>query len=217
MAAAATIGDILALKLQELRQGPDDVRPLLRIDNRARAAAAPFQFDTVAACLHVKGCRAIPSSSRTAMYGLWRLPPQALDYVCPVCHPQADGTSDMPEEGASDYIYGLISVLDQFGSAIRERGREYRESQEGRQLKDGLDGVYRSLEDQERATLQVVLSSLDSFLSTLTDMHRSLDSDPVDDDGGSNGDGHAAPHDAGSTNGARTHTVNSDAGHPGST
>ena len=55
----------------------------------------------------------------------------------------------------------MLSVLDQFGSVIRERGREFRESDEGRKLKAGLDGLYRNLEDRERATLQVVLSSLD--------------------------------------------------------
>jgi hypothetical protein len=207
MAAAATIGEILALKLQELRRSQDDPRPLVRIDNRAEAAVAPFQFDAAAACLHLRGCRAIPSSSRTAVYGLWRIPPQALRYLCQVCHPQADGEREMAREGSIDYIYGLLSVLDQFGSLIRERGREYRESEEGQQLRAGLDDVYRRLEDQERATLQVVLNSLDGLLATLTDIHKSLDADSDNRNGSANSDGCGAGNDAGSTNGARTHTA----------
>ncbi len=29
----------------------------------------------------------------------------------------------MAADGPTDYIYGLLSVLDQFGGVIRERGR----------------------------------------------------------------------------------------------
>jgi hypothetical protein len=207
MEAVATLGDVLALKIQELRRHQDEPRPLLRIDNRAEAAGAPFQFDAVAARLHRKGCRAIPNSSHTALYGLWQVPPRARPHACPVCRPEADEESDMAREGPTDYIYGLLSVLDQFGGVIRERGREFRESEEGQQLKAGLDGVYSNLEDRERATLQVVLSSLDGLLATLTDIHQSLDTQP------SNGNG-AQPHDAGNGSGTgdRPHTSNGDAG-----
>jgi hypothetical protein len=194
MEAAATLGDVLALKIQELRRHEEEPRPLLRIDNRAEAAAAPFQFDTVSACLHRHGCRAIPASSQTALYGLWQIPPQARQFACAVCRPQVDEASDMAKEGPTDYIYGLLSVLDQFGGVIRERGREFRESEEGQQLKAGLDGVYSNLEDRERATLQVVLNSLDGLLATLTDIHQSLDGQP-------NGNGNGA-HNGGARNGA---------------
>ena len=190
MASAAPLGDVLALKIQELRRHQDGPRPLLRIDNRAEAAEAPFQFDTVAACLHRKGCRVIPGSSQTALYGLWQIPPTARQYACPVCRPHADEQSDMAREGPTDYLYGLLSVLDQFGGVIRERGREYRESEEGQQIKAGLDGVYSNLEAGERATLQVVLSSLDGLLATLTDIHKSLDAPgPHASNGHGNGNG----------------------------
>jgi hypothetical protein len=178
MAARAPLGDVLALKIQELRRHDGRSRPLLRIDNRARAAGAPYQFDTVAACLHVKGCRAIPSSSATALYGLWQVPPRARQFACPVCQPAAGEADDVASEGPTDYLYGLLSVLDQFGGVIRERGREFRESDEGQELKAGLDNAYRSLDDWERATLQVVLNSLDGLLATLTDIDRSLDGGP---------------------------------------
>ena len=211
MAASATLGDVLALKIQELRRYQDESRPLLRIDNRQEATAAPFQFDTVAARVHRNGCRAIPSSSHTALYGLWQIPPRARQFACPVCRPQAHEESEMAREGPTDYIYGLLSVLDQFGGVIRERGREFRESDEGQQLMAGLDGVYANLEDRERATLQVVLNSLDGLLATLTDIHHSLDAQPTHN---GNGSGAATGEAADSRNGDRRQTSSGDAGHP---
>jgi hypothetical protein len=179
VAAAEPLGDSIALKIQELGQRQSEPRPLLRIDNRDDAADAPFQFDAAAARLHRKDCRAIPSESRTALYGLWQIPAQAKPYACTVCKPREDGEGEaMPREGVTDYVYGFLSVLDQFGSVIRERGREFRESEEGRQLKAGLDGFYRTLEDRERATLNAVLTSLDGLLSTIADIDKSLDAAP---------------------------------------
>jgi len=211
MQAAATLGDVLALKIQELRRRQEEPRPLLRIDNRAEAAAAPFQFDTVVGRLHRHACRAIPSSSHTALYGLWQIPPQARQYACPVCRPEADEESEMAREGPTDYIYGLLSVLDQFGGVIRERGREFRESEEGQQIKAGLDGVYSTLEERERATLQVVLSSLDGLLATLTDIHQSLDAPP---NHGANGNGNGNGNGAASRHESRNGTGNGDAERP---
>jgi hypothetical protein len=185
MEAAAPLGDVIALKIQELRGQGDEARPLLRIDNRARAAAAPFQFDTAVGRLHRNGCSAIPSSSKTALYGLWHVPPHGPEYACPVCRPADEDESDVDREGPSDYLYGLLSVIDQFGGVIRERGREFRESREGQQLKSGLDGVYRNLDESGRATLDVVLSSLDGLLATLVDIDKSLDGEPTTQANGS--------------------------------
>lgn len=189
MAAAEPLGDVIALKIQELRRHQREPRPLLRIDNRAEAAEAPFQYDTVNARLHRRGCRAIPNSSRTALYGLWRIPAHVRAYECATCRPRDGGDEDeepMNRDGMTDYVFGVLSVLDQFGSVIRERGREFRNSEEGRQLKAGLDGFYRGLEERERATLQVVLDSLDGLLTTVADIDRSLD-------GGQRRNGHGEP------------------------
>jgi hypothetical protein len=100
-------------------------------------------------------------------------------------------------------------VLDQFGGVIRERGREFRESEEGQQLKAGLDGVYSGLEEREQATLQVVLNSLDGLLATLTDIQQSFDAQPPQNgSNGNNGNGRA--HD---TDGS--HSSNGDTGPAG--
>jgi hypothetical protein len=192
VAAAEPLGDVIALKIQELRRRQREPRPLLRIDNRQEAADAPYQFDTVAARLHRRGCRAIPSSSRTALYGLWQIPPTARQYACPVCRPRGEDEGAVLREGVTDYVFGVLSVLDQFGSVIRERGREFRDSEEGRQLRAGLEGLYRNLEERERATLQVVLSSLDGLLATIADIDESLDGEQRRNGGGGpsrNGDG----------------------------
>lgn len=96
-------------------------------------------------------------------------------YACPTCRPRPDDDGDVANDGVTDYVFGVLSVLDQFGSVIRERGREFRESEEGRQLKAGLDGLYQGLEERERATLQVILTSLDGLLATIADIDTSLD------------------------------------------
>jgi hypothetical protein len=195
VAAAEPLGDVIALKIQELRRRQSEPRPLVRIDNREAAANAPFQFDTVEARLHRNDCRAIPSGSRTALYGLWQIPPQARQYACAVCRPEADDEDEMASDGVTDYVFGVLSVIDQFGSVIRERGREFRESAEGRQLTAGLDGLFRNLEDRERATLQVVLTSLDGLLATIADLDKSFDGTQ-------------------SHNGNGTQSRNGDGGHP---
>jgi hypothetical protein len=200
VAAAEPLGDALALKLQELRAQQRDPRPLLRIDNREQSAEAPFQFDTVNGRLHRRGCRAIPKGSQTALYGLWSVPSHARAAACTTCRPRIDGEPEPePEEpavaardGVTDYVFGFLSVLDQFGSVIRERGREFRDSEEGRNLKAGFDDFYRGLEERERTTLQVVLTSLDSLLTTITELDRNLDPERRQNghDGASrNGDG----------------------------
>ena len=175
MAAAEHIADAIALKLQELRARQSAPRPLLRIDNRDQTAHAPVQFDPVTGRAHRNGCRAIPAGSRTALYGLWGLPPQLRDRACTVCRPRPEERDEVAD--VSDYLYGVLSVIDQFGSVIRERGREFRDSEEGRQLKAGLDSVYQNLEERQRATLQAVLSSLDGLLQTVEQLEASLDGD----------------------------------------
>jgi hypothetical protein len=187
VSAAEPLGDVIALKIQELRRRQSTARPLVRIDNREATANAPFQFDTAEARLHRNGCGAIPTGSRTALYGLWQIPPQARAFACPTCRPGDDDEDEMASDGVKDYVFGVLSVLDQFGSVIRERGREFRESAEGRELTAGLDGLYRNLEERERATLQVVLNSLDTLLATVAELDKSFDGA-----GGQNGNGNGA-------------------------
>lgn len=173
---APPIGDLIALTIQQLytnRKIKGD-QPLLRIDYRDEAAKAPFQFDTVRARLHRTGCRAIPQSSQSALYGVWQFGAEEREFACPQCKPMPKAEKTVDQNLASDIFYGFVSILDQFGNVLRERGREYRESSQGRHLKQNIEGLYAELGDKERETLDVILSSLDGLLRTVRDFDQSL-------------------------------------------
>lgn len=182
----AGLGDWAALSLQRLR--PRDptlaARPLLRIDNRAEAMAAPFQFDAVSGTLHRNGCRAIPASARTALYALWRIGPEEQRRACPWCRPvPTEQHQDVPAERTA-LLFGLVSVIDQFAGVLKERGRDFQSSPGGQQLSAQLDQLYRGLGQREKALLDTVLSTLDQLVERLRKVDEELGRDP---DGQANG------------------------------
>jgi hypothetical protein len=176
---AASLGDRVALEIQELhRRGKlRDTQPLLRIDQRREAADAPFQFDAVRGRLHRNGCRAIPATSRSALYGVWEFRPGERHLACPRCKPvptrrkKATHVLDAP---ASDLVYGVLSILDQFGGVLRERGREYRRSRNGEQLRSGVQDLYAILGNGERDVLHVLATALDALSSVVNDLQRGV-------------------------------------------
>jgi len=172
------IGDRFAIRLQNLRtEGKvKGDRPLLRIDNRGEAATAPYQYDIVRAKLHRSGCGAIPRASRSALLARWEISPEESNLGCEECRPGPIERGAMRRNLASDLLYGMVSVLDQFGNVLKERGREYRESEEGQQLTSDLEGLYANLDKRQRELLDVALSSLDSLLELVQDYDRSLHS-----------------------------------------
>jgi len=141
------LGDQLAVYLQELREEGKlkGDHPLLRIDNATEAAKAPYQFDTVRARLHRNGCTAIPRGSRSALLARWDVSPEESKLGCRICRPLPTGRTTMERNLASDILFGVVSILDQFGNVLRERGKEYRNSAQGRELANGLEGLYASL------------------------------------------------------------------------
>ena len=177
------VGDLIALAVQRLRR-EDKLggnHPLIRIDNRDAAARAPFQFDTVRGRLHRTGCRAIPQSSRSALYGMWRIDLVDTKLACPRCNPlkKTNGSDDPYEsqDDVSDLLYGVLAIIDQFGGVLRERGREYRKSRQGRQIGENLDGVYANLGSREREVFGVILSSLTEVTGKLRDLEAELRDD----------------------------------------
>src|SRR5262245_2948162 len=84
--------DTVGLRIQELHASGKLVgnQPLLRIDNSEQARQAPFQFDAARGQLHRTGCRAIPASSRSALYGVWEIGTDGTGVACPRCNPTAD-------------------------------------------------------------------------------------------------------------------------------
>lgn len=93
--------------------------------------------------------------------------------------PKTDDKTEDPEY-PTDLLYGLLSVVNQFGGVLRERGQEYRKSGVGKLLGAQIENIYRAVNERERNVLDVVLTSLDELASTI----RNLDADLNGPDGG---------------------------------
>ena len=175
----ASLGDLLALKIQELHSQKKlrGEQPLLRIDYREEAARAPYQFDTARGRLHRRACRSIPATSRSALYGVWQVGPVQQKLACPRCKPvpkTEKKDKGVPDALSSDLFYGVVSILDQFAGVLLERGREYRKSHEGQQLHVGVEGLYERLGDGEKEILDVVTSTLDGLVKGIQELHHNL-------------------------------------------
>jgi hypothetical protein len=187
-----SLGDRLALEIQALhRRGKlRDTQPLLRIDQRREAAEAPYQLDAVEGRVHRNGCRAIAASSKSALYGVWEFRSGEQHLACDQCKPMPTKRKKTTVEGleapASDLLYGLLSILDQFGGVLRERGREYRRSHNGQQLRGGVRDLYESLGSNERDVLDVLANALGGLSDVVNDLQRSISAT----NGNTSGNGH---------------------------
>ncbi len=191
-----TLVDTVGLRIQELHasgQLPGD-QPLLRIDNRDQARQAPFQLDAAQGMLHRTGCRAIPPGSRSALYGVWEIGAEDPALACPRCNPvvrpeakaeqkaeearphaearpEARPAEAKPQDERSvDLLFGLLSVVSQFGSVLRERGQEYRKSRAGTAIGARIDKIYSEVNERERRVLDVLTSSLDTLAVAIRDI-----------------------------------------------
>lgn len=148
--------------------------PLFRIDYRDEAAQAPMQFDPVCGRLHRSHCPAIPESSRSALFARWSLTPDERPLACPICQPEPFADENLERKLSVDLLYGVISILDQFGNILRERGREFRNSQEGQDLEKKLEELYATLDKQQREALEVLLSALGEMVDVLQECDKNL-------------------------------------------
>jgi hypothetical protein len=168
--------DWAALELQRLhgeeRLGGCNV--LLRIDNRVEAAEAPFQFDPVNGLLHRRGCRAIPGGAQSALYGVWQIGPEEAGRACKRCRPVPGDNTAADEADRADLLFGLLSVVGQFASVLKERGRDYQKSSEGRKLSTQLSTFYRNLGQREKEVLDTVLGTLDQLVERLREANQTL-------------------------------------------
>lgn len=95
----AALVDTVGLRIQDLHASgklPGD-QPLLRIDNRERARAAPYQFDAAKGQLHRAGCRAIPPGSHSALYAVWEVKAEDAALACARCRPIEAPPAAAPE------------------------------------------------------------------------------------------------------------------------
>ena len=185
--------DSVAVKLQQWHtEGKlKGTQPLLRIDNQKAAAEAPFQFDAVTGQLHRSGCRSIPKRSRSALYAVWRIRNEEQQLVCSRCKPVPTEDSTEDRGFASDLLFGLLSVIDQFSGVLRERGLEYRNSSDGQRLAGQLEGFYRDLGEREKKMVQAALVSIDGLAKTIRDLDASINT--ANGANGANGQDQAEP------------------------
>ena len=191
-----TLVDTVGLRIQELHasgQLPGD-QPLLRIDNRDQASQAPFQLDAARGLLHRTGCRAIPPGSRSALYGVWEIGAEDPALACPRCNPVVrpeakaerkaeearphaearpearQAEAKLQDEHSVDLLYGLLSIVSQFGGVLRERGQEYRRSRAGSAIGARIDKIYSDVNERERRVLDVLTASLDTVAAAIRDI-----------------------------------------------
>jgi hypothetical protein len=94
----------------------------------------------------------------------------------------------MRQDSSLDIIYGFLSIVDQFGSVLTERGREYRNSRRGRRLAKDLSGMFSALDQTQQDALQLTLASLDGLVKAIEQANRSLaPPGPVNNGRSSNG------------------------------
>lgn len=167
-------GDFVALELQKLlgRGHVDAEQTLLRIDYRPEARTAPFHFDMVNGKLHRNGCRSIPRASSEALYAVWDPGTDLGPVACEQCRPAGAEAAAVKQDTALDVLYGLLSIVDQFGSVLKERGKEYRNSAKGRKLADDLSGMVATLDQTQRDALSVTLASLDGLVKAIESANR---------------------------------------------
>ena len=164
--------DFVAQSLQALNsnQRLRGKQPLLRIDNLKDAAQAPFQLDASTGRLHRRGCRAIPARSRLALYGLWNFGPEEGKLICPSCKPEPMKKTTEARSDATDILFGLVSLIDQFSGVLQERGQDYRSSEGGRQLGHKFEGLLQRLDQGEQDFLSTLLTSMDGLIKTVRDL-----------------------------------------------
>jgi len=162
-------GDLVALELQRLLGSGlvDPGQSLVRIDYRREAKLAHFQFDMVNSRLHRTGCPSIPASSAAALYAVWEPGAELEQIACHVCRPAPVEAAGMSEDKTLDVLYGLISIVDQFGSVLKERGKEYRASAKGQKLAEDLSGMLSALDQTQQDALRVTLDSLDGLVKVI--------------------------------------------------
>ena len=192
---AGSVADLVALEIQNLlkRADVDRERALLRIDYRREVNQAPFHFDMVQGKLHRAGCAAIPKASTEALYAVWEATEEFPLLACDKCRPEPAEANKMSRDTSVDILYGLLSLVDQFASVLKERGREYRDSARGRQLADDLQGMFLALDQTQREALELTATSLDNLVKIVQQANQNLAREiPLNGTGNGNGIGQSS-------------------------
>jgi len=165
--------DRTALALQALRGATTaGLDVLLRIDNTQESEAAPYQFDAAAGRLHRRGCRAIPLGA--PLYARWHLSREDLNLACSRCRPVPDNAKPEKSSDRNDLLLGLISLVTQFSSVLKDRGKDFQKTEEGRALTDHLGTIYRELGRREKESVDAALAALDAIIEQIRTLDHAL-------------------------------------------
>lgn len=168
----ATLFDALALSIARMCKHPaiDNEQPLFRVANKQTFDKAPWVFDSSLGILHASGCRAIPATSVSALYGVFSATEVPKNVArCKRC--KAMNTKKREPETASDLLFGVIALFEQFSVVLRERGSEFRQTPRGKQLEKSLDTVITRIDAQKNGGAQIVLDlmgSMETAMNTLS-------------------------------------------------
>jgi hypothetical protein len=81
------------------------------------------------------------------------------------------------DDHAVDVLYGVLSIVSQFGSVLRERGQEYRKSGAGAALGGRIEKIYAEVNESERSVLDVLTTSLGTLAAALREIEGGLNSE----------------------------------------
>jgi hypothetical protein len=169
--------DSIALALQTFasRRKKEQDMPLVRLENRKESAKAPFQFDPDTGLLHKTGCASIKEDSKSALYAIGSISKDDERFACPRCSPMTDDNKKEPSLDPTDVLYGLLSIVDQFGTILHERGREFRETDRGRHAEKTLSGLMGNLDEQHKKSVTTIVRGMDTLIKTFTNFTATMD------------------------------------------
>src|SRR5690606_31830234 len=123
---------------------------------------------------HRRGCSNIADDSRSALFARWSMGLHEQFLACSHCRPHPNPRGQEAQDVTLDILFGVISILDQFGTVLRERGKEYRTSSDGQELERKLEDLYQNLDRQQKDTIEVMLHSMDQMVKFLREADRNL-------------------------------------------
>lgn len=166
----AVVLDKAAILLQRLRsQGRlAHDRPLVRLDYRDQAREAPFRYDSARGILHRRECAAIPADSQSVLYAVWQIEDGDRKHVCKKCNPtpRQNGNQTLT---TTDMVFGFLSVIDQFGTILFERGKEFRQTARGKDLERSLGGILEEINEANEQGFSFITSSLDAVVRAINE------------------------------------------------
>lgn len=77
-----------------------------------------------------------------------------------------DNQPEQPSD-VTDLVLGVLSLVDQFGSILSQRGRDFRRTERGRRLERSLSSLLGDVSKTRKQGAQFLSSAMDRLLATL--------------------------------------------------